>query len=71
MARIASYRWWRRQLTKLTPKNTGNYTSLIKIPPTQTVELLYFSDWSSSQAATDSLDPPPLHSYRTSTFPSN
>ncbi|KAG2259499.1 hypothetical protein Bca4012_096489 [Brassica carinata] len=49
------------------------FTSLIKIPPTQEVELLCFSDSLSSQAAADHLDisPLPLHSYWTLIFPSN
>ncbi|KAF2616707.1 hypothetical protein F2Q68_00042198 [Brassica cretica] len=62
-----------RQLTKLTHENAGGFTSLIKIPPTQEVELLCFSDSLSSQAVADHLDisPLPLHSYWTLIFPSN
>ncbi|CAN6860412.1 unnamed protein product [Brassica oleracea] len=47
-----------KQLTKLIPENPGCFKSLIKIPPAQAVELLYFSDSpsSSSQAAADGSD---------------
>ncbi|KAG2283044.1 hypothetical protein Bca52824_054264 [Brassica carinata] len=54
--------------------NAGGFTSLIELPPTQAVELLYFTDSSSfSQAEADSLDiyAPPHHSYGTLTFPFN
>ncbi|KAL0645778.1 hypothetical protein Bca4012_044069 [Brassica carinata] len=47
-----------KQLTKLIPENPGGFKSLIKIPPAQAVELLYFSDSpsSSSQEAADGSD---------------
>nr|VDD29805.1 unnamed protein product [Brassica oleracea] len=47
-----------QQLTKLIPENAGGFKLLIKLPPAQAVELLYFSDSpsSSSQAAADGSD---------------
>ncbi|CAF1839251.1 unnamed protein product [Brassica oleracea var. botrytis] len=47
-----------KQLTKLIPENAGGFKALIKLPPAQAVELLYFSDSPSlsSQAAADGSD---------------
>ena len=47
-----------QQLTKLIPENAGGFKALIKLPPAQAVELLYFSDSPSlsSQAAADGSD---------------
>ena len=63
-----------RQLA-LPPENTGGFTALLELPPTQAVNLLRFTDSpsSSSQAAavTGIAPTPPLHSYGTLTFPSN
>ncbi|WZZ88525.1 hypothetical protein YC2023_117104 [Brassica napus] len=44
--------------SQLIPENPGGFKSLIKIPPAQAVELLYFSDSpsSSSQEAADGSD---------------
>ncbi|KAF8107531.1 hypothetical protein N665_0120s0051 [Sinapis alba] len=55
----------------LTPEKAGGFTSLIELPPTQAVELFYFTDSSLfSQAEADSLDiyALPHHSYGTLTF---
>uniref|UniRef100_A0A1J3JHV7 Transcription factor bHLH60 n=1 Tax=Noccaea caerulescens TaxID=107243 RepID=A0A1J3JHV7_NOCCA len=65
-----------RQLVTLPPENAGSFTALLELPPTQAVELLHFTDTSSSQAAVtgiggDIAPPPPLHSFGTLTFPSN
>ncbi|KAF3554737.1 hypothetical protein F2Q69_00014676 [Brassica cretica] len=47
-----------KQLTKLIPENASGFKALIKLPPAQAVELLYFSDSPSlsSQAAADGSD---------------
>lgn len=59
-----------RQLVTLPPENAGSFTALLELPPTQAVELLHFTDTSSSQAAVTGIAPP-LPSFGTLTFPSN
>ncbi|KAL1209873.1 Transcription factor bHLH60 [Cardamine amara subsp. amara] len=65
-----------RQLVTLPSENAGgSFTALLELPATQAVELLHFTDSSSSQAAVNGIGgdiaPPPLHSFGTLTFPSN
>ncbi|CAH2063768.1 unnamed protein product [Thlaspi arvense] len=63
-----------RPLVTLPPENAGGFTALLELPPTQAVELLHFTDSSSSQAAVTGIGgdiAPPLHSFGTLTFPSN
>lgn len=69
-----------RQLVTMPPENTGgSFTALLEMPDTQAMELLHFTDSSSSQTtvtrvAGDISPPPPtptLHPFGTLTFPSN
>ncbi|EOA25183.1 hypothetical protein CARUB_v10018503mg [Capsella rubella] len=67
---------FRQLVTTLPPDNAGgSFTALLELPSTQAVELLHFTDSSSSQAAVTAIGgdiAPPLHSFGgTLTFPSN
>lgn len=68
---------FRQLVTTLPPENAGgSFTALLELPATQAVELLHFTDSSSSQAAVTGIGggdiAPPLHSFGgTLTFPSN
>lgn len=67
---------FRQLVTTLPPDNAGgSFTALLELPPTQAVELLHFTDSSSSQAAVTGIGgeiAPPLHSFGgTLAFPSN
>ncbi|KAL1206935.1 Transcription factor bHLH48 [Cardamine amara subsp. amara] len=66
----------RQLVTMMPPENTGgSFTALLEMPPTQAMELLHFTDSSSSQATVSrvagDISPPNLHPYGTLTFPSN
>ncbi|KFK35018.1 hypothetical protein AALP_AA5G223400 [Arabis alpina] len=52
----------------LPPENAGSFTALLELPATQAVELLHFTDSSSSQVVAP---PPPLHSFGALPFPCN
>ncbi|CAH8268978.1 unnamed protein product [Arabidopsis lyrata] len=68
---------FRQLVTTLPPENAGgSFTALLELPPTQAVELLHFTDSSSSQVAAvtgiGGENAPPLHSFGgTLAFPSN
>uniref|UniRef100_A0A1J3I9Y1 Transcription factor bHLH48 n=3 Tax=Noccaea caerulescens TaxID=107243 RepID=A0A1J3I9Y1_NOCCA len=66
-----------RQLVTMPPENTGSsFTALLEMPATQAMELLHFTDSSSSQANVNrvagDIAPHTLHNpFRRLTFPSN
>ncbi|KAG7599711.1 hypothetical protein ISN44_As06g038850 [Arabidopsis suecica] len=65
---------FRHLVTTMPPENTGgSFTALLEMPVTQAMELLHFTDSSSSQARTVTGDiaPTTLHPFGALTFPSN
>ncbi|KAG7599710.1 hypothetical protein ISN44_As06g038840 [Arabidopsis suecica] len=65
---------FRHLVTTMPPENTGgSFTALLEMPMTQAMELLHFTDSSSSQAktVTEDIAPTTLHPFGALTFPSN
>lgn len=63
-------------LVTMPPENTGgSFTALLEMPDSQAMELLHFTDSSSSLATVSriagDISPPTLHPFGTLTFPSN